>query len=64
MLKYRIRYLFLFSFFVTFTLAGVEATFQLFQIEKIEITPFQLGLLFMFSGFVDAGIQGGVIREN
>lgn len=63
LLRYRVRYLFLFSFFVTFTLAGVEATFQLFQIEKIEITPLQLGYLFMFSGFVDAAIQGGVIRR-
>lgn len=61
--QYRVRYLFLFSFFVTFTLAGVEATFQLFQIERIGITPLQLGFLFMFSGFVDAGIQGGVIRR-
>jgi|SRR5690554_429332 len=61
--RYRVRYLFLFSFFVTFTLAGVEATFQLFQIDRIEITPLQLGYLFMFSGFVDAAIQGGVIRR-
>ncbi|SOC42079.1 MFS transporter [Ureibacillus acetophenoni] len=60
---YRIRYLFLFSFIVTFILAGVEATFQLFQIERIEITPLQLGFLFMFSGFVDAAIQGGVVRR-
>ena len=63
LLRYRIRYLLLFSFFVTFTLAGVESTFQLFQIQKINITPLQLGFLFMFSGFVDAGIQGGVIRR-
>ncbi len=61
--QYRVRYLFLFSFFVTFTLAGVEATFQLFQINRISITPLQLGYLFMFSGFVDAFIQGGVIRQ-
>ncbi|MGE7666309.1 MFS transporter [Ureibacillus composti] len=63
LLRYRVRYLIIFSFFVTFTLAGVEATFQLFQIEKIDITPLQLGLLFLFSGFVDAAIQGGVIRK-
>lgn len=63
MLKYRIRYLFLFSFIVTFMLAGVEATFQVFQIEKINITPLQVGYLFMFSGFVDAAIQGGVVRR-
>lgn len=61
--NYRIRYLFLFSFIVTFILAGVEATFQIFQIERIEITPLQLGFLFMFSGFVDAAIQGGVVRK-
>ena len=61
--QYRIRYLFLFSFMVTFLLAGLESTFQLFQIDKIEITPLQLGYLFMASGFVDAAIQGGVVRR-
>lgn len=61
--QYRVRYLFLFSFSVTFLLAGVEATFQLFQIDKIQITPLQLGYLFMVSGFVDAAIQGGVVRR-
>ena len=61
--KYRIRYLFMFSFMVTFLLAGLEATFQLFQIDKISITPLQLGYLFMASGLVDATIQGGVVRR-
>lgn len=61
--SYRIKYLFLFSFMVTFLLAGLEATFQLFQIERIEITPLQIGYLFMFSGFVDAAIQSGVVRR-
>src|SRR5690606_5756711 len=61
--NYRIRYLFLFSFTVTFLLAGLESTFQLFQIDQIEITPLQLGYLFMASGFVDAAIQGGVVRR-
>ncbi|ANU16193.1 MFS transporter [Planococcus maritimus] len=61
--QYRIRYLFLFSFMVTFLLAGLESTFQLFQIDQIEITPLQLGYLFMASGFVDAAIQGGVVRR-
>ncbi|MET1015027.1 MAG: MFS transporter [Paenisporosarcina sp.] len=60
---YRIRYLFIFSFMVTFLLAGLEATFQLFQIDKISITPLQLGYLFMASGLVDAVIQGGVVRK-
>lgn len=61
--QYRIRYLFLFSFLVTFLLAGLESTFQLFQIEQIRITPLQLGYLFIASGFVDAAIQGGVVRR-
>lgn len=60
---YRIRYLFLTSFMVTFLLAGVESTFQLFQIDQINITPLQIGYLFMASGFVDAAIQGGVVRR-
>lgn len=60
---YRIRYLFLFSFMVTFLLAGLESTFQLFQIDRIEITPLQLGYLFMASGFVDAIVQGGIVRQ-
>lgn len=61
--QYRIRYLFITSFIITFLLAGVEATFQLFQIDKIHITPLQLGYLFMASGLVDAAIQGGVVRR-
>lgn len=60
---YRIRYLFLFSFMVTFLLAGLEATYQLFQINKIAITPLQLGYLFMASGLVDAIVQGGIVRR-
>ncbi len=61
--QYRIRYLFLFSFLVTFLLAGLESTFQLFQIDQIRITPLQLGYLFIVSGLVDAAIQGGVVRR-
>lgn len=61
--KYRVRYLFLFSFVVTFLLAGVESTLQLFQMDKINITPAQLGSLFLFSGFVDFLVQGGLVRR-
>ena len=61
--QYRIRNLFLLSFMVTLILAGLESTFQLFQISKIEITPLQIGYLFMVSGFVYAAIQGGVVRR-
>ena len=61
--QYRIRNLFMLSFMVTLILAGIESTFQLFQISAIEITPLQIGYLFMASGFVDAAIQGGVVRR-
>ena len=61
--QYRIRNLFLLSFMITLILAGLESTFQLFQITKIDITPIQIGYLFMASGFVDAAIQGGVVRR-
>ena len=61
--QYRIRNLFLLSFMVTLILAGIESTFQLFQISKIDITPKQVGYLFMASGFVDAAIPGGVVRR-
>lgn len=61
--SYRIRYLFVFSFLVTFLLAGVESTLQLFQMEAIQITSAQIGSLFLFSGFVDFFIQGMVVRK-
>lgn len=61
--QHRVKYLFLLSFSITLILAGIESTFQLFQIEKIAMTPLQLGYLFMASGFVDAAIQGGVVRR-
>lgn len=61
--KYRVRYLFLFSFMVTFLLAGLESTLQLFQMDKINITATQLGSLFLFSGFVDFMVQGGLVRH-
>ncbi len=61
--SYRVRYLFIFSFIVTFLLSGVESTLQLFQIDQINITSAQLGSLFLFSGFVDFFIQGMVVRK-
>lgn len=61
--SYRVRYLFIFSFLVTFLLAGVESTLQLFQMDAIQITSAQLGSLFLFSGVVDFFIQGMVVRK-
>ncbi|UJS28057.1 MFS transporter [Macrococcoides canis] len=57
-------YLLLFStFIVTFTMSGMESSFQLFEIEKINITATQMGMLFMIGGLVNAGLQGGYLRK-
>lgn len=58
-----LKYLYVLSFFVTFTLAGLEATLQYFQMEKIGATPFDIGMMFLASGIVGALIQGGVVRR-
>lgn len=57
-------YLLLFStFIVTFTMSGMESSFQLFEIEKINITATQMGMLFMVGGLINAGLQGGYLRK-
>ncbi len=53
--------LFAFTFIATLLIAGLEATFQLFEIVNIGITPVQIGLLFLISGLVDALVQGGIV---
>lgn len=62
--KGSLKYLYLLSFFVSFTLAGLESTFQFFQMERLGVTPFQVSLMFFLSGIVGAGIQGGVVRKR
>ncbi|MFD0697248.1 MFS transporter [Paenibacillus sp. GCM10027628] len=57
------KYLYVLSFFVSFTLAGLEATLQYFQMAKIGATPFDIGMMFLASGIVGALIQGGVVRR-
>ncbi|WP_281887942.1 MFS transporter [Paenibacillus sp. YYML68] len=58
-----LKYLYILSFFVSFTLAGLEATLLLFQRDQIGATPTQLGIMFAVSGIVGALIQGGVVRR-
>jgi multidrug resistance protein len=59
----RMKHLYGLSFIASFTLAGLEATLQFFQMEKIGITAFQMGGLLFASGIVGALIQGGVVRR-
>ncbi|WP_414048172.1 MFS transporter [Macrococcus equi] len=51
------------TFLVMFTMSGMESVFQLFEIEKINITSTQMGMLFMVGGLVNAGLQGGYLRK-
>jgi DHA1 family multidrug resistance protein-like MFS transporter len=59
-----IKYLYVLSFFVSFTLAGLETTFQFFQVKQIGASPFEVSMMFFASGIVGALIQGGVVRKR
>ncbi|MBB3109144.1 multidrug resistance protein [Paenibacillus phyllosphaerae] len=58
-----VKYLYVLAFFVTFSLAGLEATLQLFGWARFEVTPLQVGIMFLICGLVGALIQGGVVRR-
>lgn len=58
-----LKYLYVLSFFVTFTLAGMEGTLQYFEAVKFGAGPMDIGIMFLVSGIVGAAIQGGVVRR-
>jgi MFS transporter, DHA1 family, multidrug resistance protein len=58
-----VKYLYVLSFFVTFSLAGLEATLLLFQRDKIGADAAQLGIMFAICGVVGALVQGGIVRR-
>ncbi|RKN87018.1 MFS transporter [Paenibacillus ginsengarvi] len=58
-----LKYLYMLSFFVTFTLAGMEGTLQYFEAIKFGAGPMDIGIMFLVSGIVGAAIQGGVVRR-
>ncbi|REK76335.1 MFS transporter [Paenibacillus paeoniae] len=58
-----LKYLYILAFFVTFTLAGMEATLQFFGMRRFDVTPLQVGLLFFVCGLVGALVQGGIVRR-
>lgn len=51
------------TFVLMFAVSGMESTFQLLAIEKIDITPAKMGVLFFIGGLFNALVQGGVIRR-
>jgi DHA1 family multidrug resistance protein-like MFS transporter len=58
-----LKYLYVLSFIVSFSLAGLESTFQFFQIRTIQVTTYEIGIMFAISGIVGAIIQGFVVRK-
>ncbi|MDF2835070.1 MAG: tetracycline resistance efflux pump [Paenibacillus sp.] len=59
-----LKHLYVLAFFVTFTLAGMEATLQFFGMSRFDVTPLEVGLLFFVCGIVGALVQGGVVRRR
>lgn len=57
------KYLYVLSFLVSFTLAGLEFALYYYQAERIGINPFDMGMMFMVSGIIGALVQGGVVRK-
>jgi len=59
-----LKHLYVLAFFVTFSLAILEATLQLFGIKQFDVTPLQVGMMFFFCGLVGALVQGGIVRRR
>lgn len=51
------------TFFLMLTMSGMESTFQLLGIERIDITPTEMGALFFIGGIFNAIVQGGIIGK-
>jgi DHA1 family multidrug resistance protein-like MFS transporter len=56
-------YLYIMSFVVSFSLAGLESTFAFYAVDKLHMTSVQLGYVFVVMGVVGAFIQGGLIGK-
>ncbi|MFC5532279.1 MFS transporter [Cohnella yongneupensis] len=59
-----LKALYVLAFFVTFSLAILESTLQLYGMDKYDVTPKQIGLMFFFCGLAGALVQGGVVRRR
>lgn len=59
-----LKYLYVLALFVSLSLSGLEATLQLFGMKRFDVTPLQVGFMFLICGFVGALIQGGVVRRR
>lgn len=62
-LKGPISMLFFLQFFVSISLAGLEATFAYFAAEKADLGAVKLGYIFMIMGLAQAFVQGGLMGK-
>jgi MFS transporter, DHA1 family, multidrug resistance protein len=62
-LKGPLLYLYLLQWFITFSLAGLEATFAYFAAKRAGLYSAQLGYIFMIMGLASAIVQGGLIGK-
>lgn len=54
-------FLYFLSMFISFSLAGLEATFAYFAAARAGIDSVNLGYIFMIMGFAGAAVQGGLV---
>jgi MFS family permease len=59
-----LKYLYVLALFVSLSLAGLESTLQIFGMKRFDVTPLQVGIMFLVCGLVGALIQGGVVRRR
>ncbi|QHW30315.1 TCR/Tet family MFS transporter [Paenibacillus rhizovicinus] len=59
-----LKYLYVLALFVSLSLAGLEATLQLFGIKRFDVSPLQVGFMFLICGLVGALVQGGIVRRR
>ncbi|WP_082795412.1 MFS transporter [Alkalihalobacillus trypoxylicola] len=62
-LKSPLGYLFLLQWFVSLSLAALEATFAYYAYETAGLESKQLGYIFMIMGFAGALVQGGLVGQ-
>ncbi|MBP3964325.1 MFS transporter [Paenibacillus lignilyticus] len=59
-----VKYLYVLALIVSLSLAGLEATLQLFGMKRFDVTPLQVGVMFLVCGLVGALVQGGIVRRR
>src|SRR5699024_6419369 len=59
--KSSLTILYFLQFFVSISLAGLEATFAYFAAERAGLGTVELGYIFMIMGFAGALVQGGLV---